>query len=119
MAYARSMGLIQWFKELFSKKDIPSEQYETATRLTVLKLGQDLHAQTINDIIDRLKNNEEFKSMVANAFNNIDNRVDSLEKMAGFLYEKTAEQETRVDALEERAVSDDFSKLAAGIKEEE
>lgn len=112
------MGLIGWFHSIFSKKEKVPEQMDIAAKIMILKLGQDLHADTITELLDRMKHAEEFRSLVANACTNFDSRLDSLEKMTGFLYEKAAEQEGRIDSVEESNTSSEFAKLVASTTEE-
>ncbi len=107
------MSLLAWFKKLFGKKE--EEESDLSAKITFLKLSQDIHADTISGIIESLKTNEEFRSMVANAVTNIDNRVDQLEKMAGFLYEKSTEMDSRLGELEDETTTDQFTSLVNSI----
>lgn len=109
------MGLIAWFRNIFTEQEDP---LETETKLAFLRLEQELQSQTVTEIVERLKHAEEFKNLVANAFSNLDNRLDNVEKMAGFLYEKIGEYEGRVASLEDRTTSHEFSKLVADATEE-
>ena len=105
------MGLINRFMALFRKKEDSK-----VTEIDILRLHQEIHAETMVHIMESLKNNDSFKSLVANAVTSLDNRIDQLEKVTNFLYDRAAEQEQKLSTLEDRTTKAEFTELANSTK---
>ncbi len=115
MPYTKSMYIFQWIKNLFSKEK--KEDAELEQQVAIVRLSQEIHAETIAHLIESLKNSDEFRSLVINAISNLDNRLDQAEKLINYMYDKSSEYDSRLESLENRTTKEEFSKLVALTKD--
>ena len=76
----------------------------------------EVHQETILNIDQQVQETKDNTQVAANAVANLDNRLETLEKLAGILYHKQQEQEERINTLETRATSEDLKEFTTSIK---
>lgn len=113
------MRLIEWFKGIFKKKKDPPSEIDFLKMIVLIKNILDNHSSVLASLKEKTNQGDEFRSLVSNGFTNLDNRIDALEKMAGYLYDKSTDQEDRLVTVEETTTSNEFSKLAKSLNTED
>ena len=98
------MGLRNWLKSLWKKE----EDTDLEKKVMMLDISRQGHAQVIADCLERADQTDNFKHIVANAVSKQDDRLEHLEKMAGFLYEKLQEVDGKVSDLHDRTTATEF-----------